>query len=40
LVKKKNEGLNAWLRQKWMTQEGKTICRKKGDIFRPTKVAG
>jgi hypothetical protein len=38
--KQLNKGLNAWLKQKWQTQEGKTTYQKKGDIFRPTVISG
>ena len=38
--KKRNNGLNAWFKQKWQTQEGKTTYQKKGDIFRPTVISG
>ena len=38
--KNENEGLSAWFKQEWKTQDGKTSYQKKGDIFRPTKIAG
>jgi len=35
--KDKTSGLTRWHREKWETQEGSTMYKKKDDVFRPTK---
>ena len=35
--KNKSSGLNRWFREDWKTQDGKVGCKKKSDVYRPTK---
>tara|TARA_R110000823_G_scaffold308340_1_gene431891 strand:- start:11130 stop:11543 length:414 start_codon:yes stop_codon:yes gene_type:complete len=35
--KKEKKGLSRWFKEKWESQSGNKVYKKKGDIFRPTK---